>query len=100
MGGCHGAPELRSDASGLGQVSIPGSPGPGVVYQRHSDSPVSAFTDSRNPRVGPLGLSPPIPTRTCFRTTIGADVDQFATPSVVSLCAQRSLPVDDSSETT
>jgi hypothetical protein len=89
-----------SDASGFGQVSMPGSPAPGVVHHFHCEAPVFGSRASTNPRVLPTGVSPPIPTITRSRITIGADVDQFDTSSPVSFLVQRSFPVAASSAIT
>src|SRR5258708_16399563 len=51
------------------QVSLPGSPGLGTEYQRHSSLPVLASSAASQPRVP---LSPAVATRTLPSTVSGA----------------------------
>ena len=55
-----------------GQVSLPGSPGPGMVCERHTSSPVSGSRATTKPR---MPRSPPeAPTITFPLATSGAIV--------------------------
>ena len=85
-GGKNSVFDVASGAVGLGKIAsdVPSTPGPGVVHHFHCEAPSTGSSDSTNPRVGPPGVSPPMPTSTCLRITIGADVDQFDTSSPVS----------------
>ena len=61
------------------QVSLPGSPGLGITYQRHSSLPVRASSAATHPRVP---ASPaPFATRTLSSTTSGAVTNLSRVPN-------------------
>src|SRR5580704_18667835 len=53
------------------QVSLPGSPGLGIAYQRHSSLPVLASSAASQPRVPPPAA--PLATRTLPSAVTGAE---------------------------
>src|ERR1700726_2385923 len=69
---CHIPPPPVFQALFLSfQVSLPGSPGFGTAYQRHSSLPVLASSAASQPRVPPSPA--PFATRTLPSAVIGAD---------------------------
>src|SRR6266511_2444811 len=73
------------------QVSLPGSPGRGTAYQRHSSLPVRASSAASQPRVP---LSPaPFATRTLPSTVIGAALNRSLVPnsSVVAIFLSHTI---------
>ena len=77
-------------AAAFGQVSEPGAPGLGSVFQRHCTSPVSGSRASRYP--GTSMASPPTPTITWFFTIMAAMVVKYCSFSSATFLRQRSLP--------
>src|SRR4029077_1438235 len=65
------------------QVSLPGSPGAGTAYQRHSSLPVLASRAASQPRVpwSPL----PLATSTLPSTVIGAVAKRSLEPNSLTL---------------
>ena len=79
-------------------VSCPGSPGPGMVWKRHTSSPVAASSAAMKPRTP---RSPPAePMITMSLTTSGARVNEYARWRSASSTFQSSVPVAASSATT
>src|SRR5882757_1525282 len=81
-----------------GQLSMPGSPAPGVDHHFHCTSPVSGSRDTRKPRMSIA--SPPTPTSTWFLTTNGAVVVKYCSRASAICLRQRSFPVLESTQIT
>src|ERR1700674_313496 len=65
------------------QVSLPGSPGRGIAYQRHSSLPVLASSAASQPRVPPPAA--PLATRTLPSAVTGAELNLSLVPNSLGL---------------
>ena len=77
------------------QVSLPGWPGSGTVYQRQSSSPVSMSSAATQPRVPPSPA--PFCTRTLPRAAIGAVRNRSRAPISVNPATSTSQRISPSS---
>src|SRR5215470_4030675 len=81
---CHRPPPPVFQALFLSfQVSLPGSPGFGTAYQRHSSFPVRASSAASQPRVPPSPA--PFATRTLPSAVIGAEFIRSLVPNSLAL---------------
>src|SRR5262249_61002318 len=73
------------------QVSLPGSPGLGIAYQRHSSLPLRASSAASQPRVPPSPA--PFATRTLPSAVIGAEFILSLEPNslVLATCLSHTI---------
>src|SRR3954467_13191996 len=77
---CHSPPPPVFQALFLSfQVSLPGSPGFGIAYQRHSSLPVRASSAATQPRVPPPAA--PLATITLPSTGSGGELNRSLVPN-------------------